>query len=57
MEKSKDEIIRCLLEIQKGRINDLEELRGKGVLSDETIDDLINSYKESMEIGNKALGD
>lgn len=57
MEKSKDEIIRRLLEIQKGRINDLEELRGKGVLSDETIDDLINSYKENMEIGNKALGD
>ena len=57
MKKSKDEIIRRLLEIQKERINDLEELRGKGVLSDETIDDLINSYKESMEIGNKALGD
>ena len=57
MKKSKEEIVMRINGILKERINDLEELRGKGVLSDEHIDYLIDNYKERIEDGKKLLGD
>lgn len=56
MEKTKEEIVKNIISITNGRIEDLKKLKGMGVMPDDKIDYLINSYKESIENGNKILG-